>query len=97
MKARGQHPRECTRADIAQTKGAVIMVRNSVVICKTTEAGLFIPCPVCRAGKLMRLYPETTAAGVSLYCRRCKRETLVDIQPGERIDRVTLHCAALSA
>lgn len=66
------------------------MVKNSVVICKATEAGLFIPCPVCRSGKLMRLYPETTAAGVSLYCRRCKHESVIDIRAGDDMDRVTL-------
>lgn len=67
------------------------MVRNSVVICKATPGGVFIPCPVCRSGKLMRLYQETEATCVSLYCRKCKYESLIDIQAGDGLDRVTLH------
>lgn len=67
------------------------MVRNPVVICKATPSGVFIPCPVCRSGKLMRLYPETAAACVSLYCRKCKRESIIDIRAGDGLDRVTLH------
>lgn len=67
------------------------MVRNSVVICKATPGGVFIPCPVCRSGKLMRLYQETEATCVSLYCQKCKHESLIDIQAGDGLDRVTLH------
>ena len=67
------------------------MVRNPVVICKATPGGVFIPCPVSRSGKLMRLYQETEATCVSLYCRKCKHESLIDIQAGDGLDRVTLH------
>lgn len=66
------------------------MNRTTVVICKSTPLGVFIPCPICRSGKLMRLYPETSAAHVALYCRKCRRESVVDIQAGEQMNRVTL-------
>ena len=67
-----------------------LMDRRLIVVCKSTPEGLFIPCPVCRSGKLMRLYPETRAEAVSLYCRKCKRESVVDISAGGGLDRVIL-------
>ena len=63
---------------------------RAVVLCKSTLSGVFVPCPVCRSGKIMRLYPETAAACVPLYCRKCKRESVVDIQAGDKFDRVTI-------
>lgn len=65
------------------------MNEGAIVRCKTTPEGVFIPCPICRNGKIMRVFPETSAANVGLYCRRCKQESVVDIQPGRRLDRVT--------
>ena len=61
-----------------------------VVVCKSTAGGLFVPCPVCRSGHILRLLPDTSAAGLVVYCRRCKRESVIDIQPGDRVGRVTL-------
>lgn len=72
------------------------MNKTASVPCFTTPLGVFISCPVCKAKRLMRLYPETTGAGVALYCRRCKREIVVDIQPGNRPDRVTMRKISLA-
>ena len=66
------------------------MNKKAVVLLKNTPGGVFIPCPVCRAGKLMQIYPETAASGIGLYCRNCKQQSVIDIQPGEKLDRVTL-------
>ncbi|WP_298029592.1 cysteine-rich KTR domain-containing protein [uncultured Dysosmobacter sp.] len=66
------------------------MNRKAVVICKLTPSGVFVPCPVCRHGKMLRLQPDTSAAGLVIYCRHCKRESVVDIRAGESLDRVTL-------
>lgn len=71
------------------------MIAKSVVLCKSTPSGVFVPCPVCRSGKLLRLYPETEAVCVPLYCRKCKRESVVDIQAGDKFDRVTLRKAGV--
>jgi len=66
------------------------MERKIVVNLKTTPSGVFVPCPVCRKGKLTHLYEHTTAPGLSLWCHNCKHESIVDIQPGNKPDRVTL-------
>ena len=71
------------------------MNRKRTVLCKLTEGGLFVPCPVCRSGHILRLLPNTQAAGLVLYCRRCKNESVVDIQPGNHDDRVTLRRSAV--
>lgn len=90
MKSQEPKPRGRAWAGGSDQKGAVFVNGRTVVLCKSTPDGVFIPCPVCRSGKIMRLYPETAAACVSLFCRKCKRESVVDIQPGEKFDRVTL-------
>lgn len=66
------------------------MGKRTVVPYRRSAAGVFISCPVCRGGKLLRLYPETSTAELPVFCRRCKRVLVLDIQPGERADRVTL-------
>lgn len=66
------------------------MSKTTIVPCFSTPLGVFISCPVCRAKRLMRLYPETKGVGVALYCRKCKRESVVDIQQGDSLGRVTL-------
>lgn len=73
------------------------MDRRIPVLCKSTEGGVFVPCPVCRHGKILRLQPESSAVGLVIYCRHCKRESVIDIQPGDRLDRVTLRKAIVSA
>lgn len=66
------------------------MEKRVVISHKRTAAGVFSACPICKAGKLLRLYPETSAAALPVFCRRCKRVIVLDIQPGEWADRVTL-------
>ncbi len=66
------------------------MGRRVVVPWRDTAAGVFVPCPVCGAGKLLRLYPGTRAEDLPVYCRKCKRVSVFNVQPGERSDRVTL-------
>ena len=66
------------------------MTKTAVVPCFSTPLGVFVSCPICKAKRLMRLYPDITGAGVALYCRRCKRELVVDIQPGNSLNRVNL-------
>lgn len=66
------------------------MEKRVVLSHKRTAAGVFSSCPICGAGKLLRLYQETSAAALPVFCRRCKRVIVLDIQPGERADRVTL-------
>ena len=90
MKSQGAFSREAHAREGHPGKEQFTMNGKAVVLCKSTPHGVFIPCPVCRSGKIMRLYPETAAACVSLYCGKCKRESVVDIEPGEKFDRVTL-------
>lgn len=66
------------------------MSKTAIVPCFSTPLGVFVSCPICKAKRLMRLYPDTTGAGVALYCRKCKRELVVDIQPGNSPNRVNL-------
>lgn len=66
------------------------MTIGRIVSCKSTQDGVFIPCPVCKSGKIMHIYPETAGVYISLYCKKCKRESIVDIQPGQAGNRVTL-------
>ena len=90
MNSQGAFSREAHVREGCPGKELFSMNGRAVVLCKSTPSGVFVPCPVCRSGKLMRLYPETAAACVSLYCRKCKRESVVDIQAGDKFDRVTL-------
>ena len=66
------------------------MEKRVVVPWKKTADGVFVSCPVCRAGRLLQLYPETRAADFPAYCRRCRRVSVFDVKPGESADRVTL-------
>lgn len=51
--------------------------------CKATQGGMWIVCPVCRRGKLLKLTEGTRAQGLVLFCRHCKHESVVEIEPRE--------------
>lgn len=50
--------------------------------CKVTTGVVWVMCPVCGHGKILKLTEQTRAAGLVLFCRRCKHESVVDIVPG---------------
>ena len=66
------------------------MEKRVVVSWERTAVGVFVSCPVCRAKKLLQLYPGTRVEELPVYCRRCRHVSVFDVQPGERPDRVTL-------
>lgn len=49
--------------------------------CHAVAGIVWVMCPVCKRGKLMKLNGETQAKALTLYCRRCRHESLVDIEP----------------
>lgn len=49
--------------------------------CHAVAGIVWVMCPVCRKGKLLKLNGETQAKALALYCRKCKHESLVDIEP----------------
>ena len=57
--------------------------------CKNTADGVFIPCPNCGHGRLMRITPEASGKNIVLWCKRCKTETVFDIEAGTSIERVS--------
>ena len=61
------------------------------LVCKTTMGGVWVVCPVCRRGKMLKLTEATRAQGLVLFCRQCKHESMVEIGPGDgKMPRVTL-------
>lgn len=65
-------------------------MRKNFVGCKNTADGVFIPCPNCGHGRLMRITPETSGKNIVLWCKRCKTENIFDIEAGTSVERVSL-------
>ena len=72
------------------------------LICRVTQGAVWVMCPICRRGKVLKLTEETRARGLILFCRSCKHENVVDIVPADgkvqRFPRVILaRCADFNA
>lgn len=66
------------------------MFKGMELQCKATPGGLFVLCPYCRRGRLLRIEPTTTACDLVTYCRSCKHESILDIAAGTEKSRVKL-------
>lgn len=66
------------------------MLEGMELQCKATLGGLFVLCPYCRRGRLLRIEPTTTAFDLVTYCRSCKRECVLNIAAGTEQSRVKL-------
>ncbi|BDF69156.1 hypothetical protein CE91St41_01370 [Oscillospiraceae bacterium] len=55
----------------------------ATVRCRETNGAMWVICPVCRAGKVLKLRMGTKARNLTVYCRQCKHESVIDIGPGE--------------
>lgn len=62
---------------------------KNFVGCKKTAEGIFIPCPICGHGRLMKITPETCGKDLVLWCKRCKKELAFDVEIGRGENRVT--------
>lgn len=64
--------------------------------CRVSDGIMWLQCPVCRRGKLLKLIPETRAQGLVLFCKYCKHEVTVEIGAGVCRETCRRQAAAVS-
>jgi len=53
--------------------------KGASVRLKVTQGGLWVICPACSKGKVLKLRPDTSGENLTIYCHVCRRESLVHI------------------